>query len=58
MWAAAENHVAVMEVLLEGGAEISATSNGNFTALKFAVRQDARDAVKLLIDAAADDRWV
>ena len=54
MWAAAENHVAVMEVLLEGGAEISATSKGNFTALKFAVRQDARDAVKLLIDAGAD----
>ncbi len=54
MWAAAEDHVAVIEVLLEAGAEINATSKGNFTALKFAVRQDAREAVGLLIDAGAD----
>ena len=54
MWAAAENHVAVMNVLLEGGADIDAFSTGQFTALMFAVRQDARDAVRLLIDAGAN----
>ena len=54
MWAAAENHVAVLNVLLEGGADIDAFSTGQFTALMFAVRQDARDAVRLLIDAGAD----
>ena len=54
MWAAAENHVAVMNVLLEGGADIDAFSTGQFSALMFAVRQDARDAVRLLIDAGAD----
>ncbi len=54
MWAAAENHVAVMNVLLEGGANVDALSTGRFTALMFAVRQDARDAVRLLISAGAD----
>ncbi len=54
MWAAAENHVAVMNVLLEGGARVDAFSKGQFTALMFAVRQDARDAVRLLIAAGAD----
>ncbi len=54
MWAAAENHVAIMNVLLEGGADVNAASNGTFTALLFAVRQDARDATRLLIAAGAD----
>lgn len=54
MWAAAENHVGVMNVLLEGGANVDAFSTGQFTALMFAVRQDARDAVRLLIAAGAD----
>jgi ankyrin repeat protein len=54
MWAAAENHAALMRVLLAGGAAVDAKSNGNFTALMFAVRQDARDAARLLIEAGAD----
>ena len=54
MWAAAENHAAIMNVLLEGGAEVDASSTGDFTALMFAVRQDARDAIRLLIAAGAD----
>ena len=54
MWAAAENHVPVMHVLLEAGAAVDAPSTGGFTALMFAVRQDARDAVRLLIEAGAE----
>lgn len=54
MWAAAENHTAIIKVLLEGGAKVDARSKGDFTALMFAVRQDARDAARLLIKADAD----
>ena len=54
MWAAAENHVPIMNVLLEGGAAVEAASTGGFTALMFAVRQDARDAARLLLAAGAD----
>ena len=54
MWAAAENHAPIMNVLLEGGAAVDAPSTGGFTALMFAVRQDARDAARLLIAAGAD----
>jgi ankyrin repeat protein len=54
MWAAAENHVGTVRLLLETGARVDARSNGAFTALMFAVRQDARDAARLLIDAGAD----
>jgi cytohesin len=54
MWAAAENHAAIVTTLLEAGAKVDARSTGNFTALMFAVRQDARDSVRLLLDAGAD----
>ena len=54
MWAAAENHVPVMGLLLESGAAVDASSTGGFTALMFAVRQDARDALRLLIAAGAE----
>ena len=54
MWAAAENHAPIMNVLLEGGAAVDAPSTGGFTALLFAVRQDSRDAARLLIAAGAD----
>ena len=54
MWAAAENHVPIMHLLLEAGAAVDASSTGGFTALMFAVRQDARDALRLLLEAGAD----
>ena len=54
MWAAAENHVPIMNLLLEGGAAVDASSTGGFTALMFAVRQNARDAARLLIAAGAE----
>ena len=53
MWAAAENHVPIMHMLLEAGAAVDASSTGGFTALMFAVRQDARDALQLLLEAGA-----
>lgn len=54
MWAAAENHAAIVSTLIEAGAKVDVRSTGNFTALMFAVRQDARDTARLLIDAGAD----
>ncbi len=54
MWAAAENHTAVLGELLEAGAGVDAESTGGFTALLFAVRQDAQAAVRLLLSAGAD----
>ena len=54
MWAAAENHVPIMRLLLETGAAVDASSTGGFTALMFAVRQDARDALRLLLEAGAE----
>ena len=54
MWAAAENHVPVMNLLLEAGAAVDTSSTGGFTALMFAVRQDARDALRLLVAAGAE----
>ena len=54
MWAAAENHAPILNVLLENGAPVDAPSTGGFNALMFAVRQDAHDAARLLISAGAD----
>ena len=54
MWAAAENHAPILNVLLENGAAVDAPSTGGFNALMFAVRQDARNAARLLIAAGAD----
>ena len=53
MWTANEGHIDVMRALLERGASIDAASNGGVTALMFAVRQNAQNAVRLLIDAGA-----
>ena len=38
MWAAAEGHVPVVELLVEFGADFRMRSNGGFTPLLFAVR--------------------
>jgi ankyrin repeat protein len=53
MWAAAENHVEVVKLLLERGADVDAGSKGGFTALTFAVRQGARETTRVLLDAGA-----
>jgi len=53
MWAAAENNLAAVDVLLAGGANVQARSSGGFSPLMFAVRAGHKDMVALLIDAGA-----
>ena len=54
MWAAAEDHPAVIEALIARGAEIHARSNGGFTALLFAAREGRIAAVRTLLEAGAN----
>jgi ankyrin repeat protein len=54
MWAVAEGHKAVVEVLLELSADINAKSKQGYTPLLFAVRQGHDDIVDLLISRGAD----
>ena len=55
MWAAAENHAAVVRVLSQAGADIKARSKGGvFTPFLFAVRGGQIDAARALLDAGAD----
>ena len=53
MWAAAENNLAAVDVLLAGGANVQARSAGGFSPLMFAVRAGHKDMAALLIDAGA-----
>jgi ankyrin repeat protein len=50
MWAASEGNAAAEALLIEFGADVKAKSNGGFTPLLFAVRNDHRDAAKVLLD--------
>ena len=54
MWAAIEGHGAVVETLLERGADLSARSNSGTTPLLFAVRKGSLETVRVLISAGAD----
>ncbi|MEE2778054.1 MAG: ankyrin repeat domain-containing protein [Acidobacteriota bacterium] len=54
MWAAAEDHAAVVRLLLARGANVTAQSESGWDALAFAVRQEARSSAALLIEAGAD----
>jgi uncharacterized protein len=63
MWAAAENNAAVVELLIEAGASLTARSRGGtaedakeggLTPFLFAVRENARDAAGLLLARGAD----
>jgi CubicO group peptidase (beta-lactamase class C family) len=54
-WAALRNDTAMIELLLDAGAEINATNRTtSFSALHHAVEADAIDALKLLIAKGAD----
>ena len=54
-WAALRNDTAMIELLLDSGAEINATNRTtNFSALHHAVEANAIDALKLLIAKGAD----
>ena len=55
MWAAAEDHVEVVKLLIARGADVRATTDeGGFTALTFASRQGALESARSLVAAGAD----
>jgi ankyrin repeat protein len=54
MWAAVENHPAVVELLIENGGDVHARSTAGFTALLFAARQGNLKVARILVDAGAD----
>ncbi len=53
-WAALRNDTAMIELLLEAGADIDATNLSGFTALHHATEGNALEATKLLIERGAD----
>ena len=53
MWAAAENHLAAADALIEAGADVAAGSDGGFTPLLFAVRAGYVDMARKLLAAGA-----
>lgn len=53
-WAAAEGHGAVVEALIEGGADIRQRTNAGTTPLLFAVRKGDMRSVNALLAAGAD----
>ena len=54
MWAAAEGHAKVVELLLEAGADFRTPLSSGFTPLFFAVREGAIDVVRVLLKAGID----
>src|SRR5439155_19939444 len=54
MWAAAEGHADVAQVLVEVGADLRARLASGFTPLLFAVREGRADVVRVLLKAGAD----
>ncbi len=54
MWAAAEGHAAIVQDLIEGGADIRIRLASGFTPLLFAVREGRLDVVRVLLKAGAD----
>lgn len=54
MWAAMNNQVSVMNLILKSGANINAQDDDGWTALHFAVASDSYKAVELLINNKAN----
>jgi ankyrin repeat protein len=54
MWAAAEGHAEVLELLLHAGAEFRTPLPGGFTPLSFAVREGHIAVIRSLLKAGAD----
>src|SRR5207244_12407545 len=54
MWAAAEGHAKVVEMLIEVGADFRARLSSGFTPLLFAVREGRSDVVRVLLKAGVD----
>jgi ankyrin repeat protein len=53
MWAVSQKHPGVVQALIEGGADVRASSEGGFTPLLFAARVGDLDSARLLLDAGA-----
>jgi ankyrin repeat protein len=54
MWAAAEGHAPVVQMLIEVGADINARLASGMTPLLFAVREGHSDVVRVLLNAGAN----
>jgi len=53
MWAVAQKHAHVTQALIEGGADLTARSEGGFTPLLFAARVGDQESARLLLQAGA-----
>lgn len=54
MWAAAEQHAKVVQVLIEAGADLLAHTKSGFTALHFAARVGDMESARMLLGAGVD----
>ena len=54
MWAAAEGHAKVVEMLIEVGADFRSRLTSGFTPLLFAVREGRSDVVRVLLNAGVN----
>jgi ankyrin repeat protein len=54
MWAAAQQHPKVLQVLIEAGADLQAHTKLGFTALHFAARAGDTESTRTLLDAGVD----
>ena len=54
MWAAAEGHVDVIDLLVKAGADVEKSTSKGFSAIMFAARQGHTDAAKRLLAAGVD----
>ena len=54
MWAAADGHAAVVEVLIEAGADFRTPLESGFTPMFFAVREGRTNVVRTLLKAGVD----
>jgi ankyrin repeat protein len=54
MWAAAEGHANVVDVLIKSGADVKAASKAGFTPIVFAAQKGDAETVEILLHAGAD----